>query len=146
MSDGKSKFKVGDRVRVLRHRNWHGDELGPDYGIAEGTIVRLAAIDEGMSHGELTMFAVEDLGDGYYWIVRSDDIEPVNSSPIRTVTRREIVPGSYGAVEVDDEFARAVIWMYGDNAADKFREAAHLFNQLAEVLEDNSKAEPRAAA
>lgn len=58
-------------------------------------------------------------------------------SPIRSVTRREIVPGRYGIV---------TLWPDGDVAVrcdkhspSELREAAHIFNQIAEVLEENAK-------
>jgi hypothetical protein len=116
-----SKFKVGDRVEVRDYpaESWLGRGV-VDYVDHDCVIVNF---DDGRRGGFDHEYVFSDI-----------------ASPIRTVTRREIVPGSYGAVDVDDEFARAVVWMYGDNAADKFREAAHLFNQLAEVLEENSKA------
>lgn len=68
-------------------------------------------------------------------------------SPIRTVTRREIVPGVYGEVEVEkhDTFPESILIKICDVRgafhtmdADELREAAHLFNQIAEVLEENA--------
>jgi hypothetical protein len=144
----KSKFKVGDRVRVVRHRNFHGDTLGPNYGLPEGTIIRLTGVDESMSLGAFTMFTVEDLGDGFLWVIRSDDIEPINASPIRTVTRREIVPGVYGRVAVDKGGTCTMVRISVNDSMSKnhLREAAHLFNQLAEVLEENAAADKKEAA
>lgn len=60
--------------------------------------------------------------------------------PIRTVTRREIVPGVYVStkVAVGDVANGSKVWIdVSDNmTAEELREAAHLFNQLAEVLEN----------
>jgi hypothetical protein len=55
--------------------------------------------------------------------------------PIRT--RREIVPGTYGVIRIDKGSNGPVLDLWKANpTAEELREAAHLFNQLAEVLED----------
>lgn len=56
-------------------------------------------------------------------------------SPIRTVTRRQIVPGVYGSLHVYNDGTYGVI----DSNPDNIREAAHILNQIAEVLEENGK-------
>jgi hypothetical protein len=136
----EGKFKVGDRVRVLRHRNYMGDEFS-DYGIPPGTTITLKDRDETMDGVGFVMFAVEEMGDGFSWVIRSDDIEHVTTSPIRTVTRREIVPGVYGArgeVTVGKAGTSTMVKITIDSPMSKnhLREAAHLFNQIAEVLEE----------
>lgn len=55
-------------------------------------------------------------------------------SPVRTVTRREIVAGCYGNIHIDK---RGFITMLATNRAENIREAAHLLNQIAEVLQEN---------
>lgn len=68
-------------------------------------------------------------------------------SPIRTVTRREIVPGVYGKVFINDydELANTVSLNVKDDFgcvsfnAEELRETAHILNQIAEVLEDNGE-------
>lgn len=62
-----------------------------------------------------------------------DLVAPWNEGPIRTVTRREIVPGDYGAVRVTEG---RYIHCRSMATAEELREAAHILNQLAEVLED----------
>lgn len=63
--------------------------------------------------------------------------KPNSTSPIRT--RREVVPGVYGHVKVSNNpDAGLVVYLPLNNYnAEELREAAHLFNQLAEVLEEN---------
>lgn len=72
----------------------------------------------------------------------------VNRSPIRT--RREIVPGMYGYVRIgstrtmpdcDDASSNAVkhtsVTIDASLTSSDCREAAHILNQIAEVLEDD---------
>lgn len=136
-------YKIGQRVRVLRHRNFFGSDN--DAGIPRGTIVTLKSIDVDCSCNEFTSYVVEDIGDGWSWIIRSDDIEAIEQGPIRTVTRREIVSGVYGRISIEhtpvgsDGTKRVAMRFYAAPApldAEELREAAHLFTQLAEVLED----------
>lgn len=94
--------------------------------------------------------------EGYCWygiegnkIVSEWRDEPARAGPIRDVTRRELVPGTYGRIRVTGTRKSrnevTMDWYRGDvfmeaipivalNAAE-LREAAHLFNQLAEFLE-----------
>ena len=58
-------------------------------------------------------------------------------SPIRTVTRREIVPGNYGVVAITK--SNKVMIPAGDYTAEELREAANLLNQIAEVLQENGE-------
>lgn len=58
-------------------------------------------------------------------------------SPIRTVTRLEIVPGSYGVIQVHKD--GKIGMLPSVKSADQLREAAHILNQIAEVLEENGK-------
>lgn len=64
------------------------------------------------------------------------------ASPIRTITCREIVPGVYGGVEVQRDTINGgplpLVKFYARANADELREAAHLFNQLADVLQENA--------
>lgn len=68
------------------------------------------------------------------WARHKDSPKP---SPIRT--RREIVPGIYGHVEVSNNPDAGLMFFLPLNNynAEELREAAHIFNQLAEVLEEN---------
>lgn len=60
-------------------------------------------------------------------------------SPIRT--RREIVPGVYGKICVNERgagYGIESITMLPTVNSDELREAAHILNQIAEVLEENA--------
>lgn len=53
-------------------------------------------------------------------------------------TRRTIVPGKYGHVNID--MVHGVLTVETDGviySAAELREAAHIFNQIAEILEEN---------
>lgn len=131
-----SKFKVGDRVRVYPGM-YIGMTAGSPYNLPRG---------EGV---------VSRCGDGYLVVQYGETVSPpvnpkcfelVTPSPIRTVTRREIAPGVYGNVEIEEVGQRyVVIDSQSIYYAEDLREAAHLFNQLAEVLEENA-ASGKAAA
>lgn len=76
-----------------------------------------------------------------------DLISDWQEGPIRTVTRREIVAGVYGKVFINDydplenTVSLNVKEDFGCVSfnAEELREAAHILNQIAEVLEENSK-------
>lgn len=70
------------------------------------------------------------------WLEEKFDPVAATPSAIRTVTRREIVPGTYGGLHLYDDFSAS---MFDWSDADACRKAANLFNQLAEVLEENAK-------
>ena len=74
------------------------------------------------------------------------------TSPIRTVKRRGIVPGVYGRIKITGTYQGNRVTMDWDRndiitaavpivgmSAEELREAAHLFNQLAEALEEAGK-------
>lgn len=123
-----SKFKVGDRVRRIS---------GMHKGMSAGDESTVSEV-YGHKHVALDSFS------GEHWEVC---LELADTSPIRTVTRREIVSGVYGIVSVAPNASRcAFVPKARDYTASDYREAAHLFNQLAEVLEENAAAEQKAAA
>lgn len=126
------KFKVGDVVRVLRGES-------PEYNGLELEVIsntrseyRPYILKMPAGHPDKTIF-------------RSDcDLElvtPPPASPIRTVTRREIVPGIYGAVSIAQSSCGELRYFIEPYAtAEQLREAAHTLNQLAEVLEEQAVA------
>ena len=65
-----------------------------------------------------------------------DIISEWQESPIREVTRRELVAGQYGGVLVDEK-GYVVVGIC--HKPEELREAAHTLNQIAEVLEENEK-------
>lgn len=58
-------------------------------------------------------------------------------SPIRTVTRREIVAGVYGRVVIGEN--GSILLPQRIYTAEELREAAHILNQIAEVLQENGE-------
>lgn len=85
--------------------------------------------------------------DGVFWRVNespNDLVAEWVDSPVRTVTRKEIVPGVYGIVEVGDADRNevAVSLDAGWHKADELRAAATVLNELADALsEPNGRAE-----
>lgn len=68
-----------------------------------------------------------------------EDFEPY---PQPKPTRQPIQPGRYGVVYAGQTtpYEKRVIHMkHGAYTADELREAAHLFNQIAETLEDAAR-------
>lgn len=57
-------------------------------------------------------------------------------SPVRTVTRKEIVPGVYGGVVIGGN--GSILLPQKVYKAEQLREAAHILNQIAEALEDGT--------
>lgn len=119
----ENKFKVGDRVRGVAH------SIPLQGKIVEGVIVELDVDDPYLP------CRVETSG-GPCWL-RGEGIQIIDavSSPLRTVTRVEIVPGTYGAVTIYDDHSATVDCLDADIA----RAAAKLFNELADVLDENAK-------
>lgn len=128
-----SKFKVGDEFVAKRN-------IG-EFFTKGGTYTI-------QSHGwmEDHYYLNDDTGGTHHgapldWL--EEEFAPVSGTPFRTVTRREIVPGRYGIVDVGALSASrakvATSVEYGFTGSDQLREAAHIFNQLAEVLEENAK-------
>jgi len=131
------KIEVG---KIYRDRN--GEKVvAESIGGGEPLPVRTRA------KGEIRLYTQ----DGFY--IPSRESHPFDivglGSPIRTVTRREIVPGKYGLVNITgtyqgnrvtmgflEENIQTAVSVAGMNASE-LRETAHLFNQLAEVLEEN---------
>lgn len=128
-----TKFKVGDRVRVT------ADSIGQSHRsglIGQEFVIRSC---EGRWAGEVAWGA--NPSNGYRWKESELELVQPTASPIRTITRREIVPGMYGGVWVGNINARGEVDLKFSGTRNAFglREAAHLFNQIAEVLEGNAK-------
>jgi hypothetical protein len=59
-------------------------------------------------------------------------------SPVRM--RREVVAGTYDNVKVSRElYTGKIIVSAVAQTSEELRESAHIFNQIAEVLEENAK-------
>lgn len=63
---------------------------------------------------------------------------PATASPVRTATRKEIAPGTYGVVEVVWARSRTVEVGLLDTVlvASELRDAARIFTELADALEE----------
>lgn len=120
-------FKAGDRVVCTVD---HSDQFtaGREYTVLHhiGGAVGVATDDKGRPNG---------------W--NEQYFRPVASSPIRTVTRREIVPsyidlpcGVEMHVEPAGSNGAEIHLEHGRLDAASLREAARIFNEIAEVLED----------
>lgn len=85
------------------------------------------------SEVDLYMFT-DDKGHHHFAPRNNFDIVEDNR-PIRTVTRREVVPGKYGIVTIKE---CGFIHINAMGTPEKLREAAHILNQIAEALEDGT--------
>lgn len=113
--------KVGPAKRIPDVKDWPWD-------VGDSNLRR----DNGMAGG------YGAYGPEYDLISEWPDEE---TGPIRTITRREIVPGQWGNINVNCVVDGNVFINVRDDFghvafnAEQLREAAHLFNQLAEFLE-----------
>lgn len=119
-----SKFNVGDKVRYIK----------------EGYTGKTSTVLGVLSNGLIKVDTHGKFGACYE---KEEDLEHVG--PIRTVTRREIIPGVYGRVHVGQTGGGKVVVSMGgfgmvmqqqSFTANELREAAHILNQLAEALDD----------
>lgn len=125
-----NEMKIGDKYRFIGEPNKHGF-------YTKGKVYEITNIFEG------GLYMEDNFGKSHSWNEESvnEKFEPA-SSPIHTVTRREIVAGEYGCVDVDvysGGMSVVVDFSTVRHDAEQLREAAHLLNQIAEVLEENGK-------
>lgn len=113
-------FKAGDRVRRIND-SYNGMKVDDVATVDYISIVGHVRLRE--FEGDHSVKCLELLPEG----------------PVRTVTRREIVPGVYGKVRVNEcGIGGGVesIEMRPTRSPEELREASHIFNQLAEALEE----------
>lgn len=146
-----SKFNVGDRVRLLRD--------GYSTKGATGLTATVKPFDDGTLVSDDGDYLVK-LDSPYekrsmavasgYTRVKPDGIELVQPasppSPVITKTVKEIVPGEFGPVSVrrydrdGADHVRVSLFhsdeMYRALDASELREAARIFNELADALDD----------
>lgn len=127
-----AKFKAGDRVRCIT-KNWGNCYYEPDkiYTVKrvryDGHIVTDA---DGAGNGE------NGWDDYNFELVSQSPIR----SPIREVTKREIVPGWYAGIFVQPP-DKGTVRLFVNTRTFKpteLRAAAKLFNEIADVLDENS--------
>lgn len=128
----------GDVVRVLRKRNAFDDDVSKcctsDISIGDTFVVGEVESQE-VSGYPCDIVYPENADDGWFW--REDDLEVVPPTPVRTVTRKEIVPGTYGDVGVSRVPLCGVEISYKRYAnAASLRAAAATFIELADALEE----------
>lgn len=127
----ENKFKVGDRVEivnVVENKKRH-----------EGVIFTIDS-DEGELRGEQSWSGKDNPSPYRFRESELRLVAPATSSPIRTVTRREIVPGVYGPIKVGKDGAIDFDRYVWRNDPDQLREAARIFNEIADVLEEQQEA------
>lgn len=138
------KFKVGDRVVRARHStNIHNCPIGYQ------TVVT-GLLGEDKPYG--IWYTAPDGHRQNSSCPRDWDLVESIESPIRTVTRREVVDGVYGHVEVgtvtNDPLSPRVMVFIGVRGAggtllnaNELRSAAMVLSQIAEALDDNADKE-----
>lgn len=120
------KFKAGDRVRALESVRGQFT-AGCVYSVRDCDPygVEIMADDSGKKNG---------------WSLDKFELAAAcaNPSPFRVITRREIIVGVHGYVEILDNPDAGLMFSLPSNnyTAEELREAAHILNQIAEVLED----------
>jgi len=124
------KFNVGDRVKYVGSNGYYNPKRLGKFGVVRDRF------------DDISVNITSESGDVWCGVYDAN-LELVKSaedkSPIRTVTRREIVPGQYGYIEISDVNNEGVsLWLPRNQrwSSEKLREAAYVLNQLAEVLED----------
>lgn len=122
-----SKFKVGDRVEYCGN-------------LTSSLIGRRGKV----SSVGLHIIKVNWENHSHAGGVLDESLRLINSSPVREVTRKEIVPGVYGRVRVIEEATGRVAFSMGESGTyhvfnpTELREAATVFNQLADALESGA--------
>jgi hypothetical protein len=125
-------YKVGDKLKWRGVFNADAYTVGKEYEIAK---------EYRPGHFYITddNVGVEDTS--HTW--PGEDIEEhfERGSAIRTITRREILPGTYGIVQVGNEGSYGVLAYVSSScgySAEQLRAAAVTFNDLADALDDNA--------
>ena len=121
-----TKFKVGDRVRRVSKSEFPSEfgSVGDEFtvtGFYTPDSLQLSSDDRRHLNGAIcSAFEL---------------VTP--AGPVREVTRKEIVPGTYGVVDTSEATADGVRIKFpaARCSATELREAATVFNQLADALE-----------
>lgn len=124
-------FSIGQRVKIKND----APEIDGQFTHGKDYIVRSMT-----ENGIRTEVEKDDSGNKNGWL--TEFFIASQPSPIRTVMRRDIVAGIYGSIVVDEVFCDSIRYIIHEDAngtAEELREAAHILNQIAEVLEDNGK-------
>ena len=137
MTNTKSKFKPGDRVRVLKDEaNCASVKAGDEFIVGD---------TKEWPDGLAGITTTKDER-GYTWAFDDTNIELVEAppkSPIQTFTTAKVVGGRYGMVEIITGHCRnpnlfqikAMAFSDVDTTPQHLRAAAELFVELADHLE-----------
>ena len=122
-------MKIGDRVKYVGSNRYYNPQRLGKFGVVRDRF------------DDTSVNIISESGDVWFGVY-DENLEVVknaeNQSLISTVTRREIVPGQYGIVHVTSYGNVSIMKKIG-NTPEQLREAAHILNQIAEVLEENGK-------
>lgn len=121
-----NKFKVGDRVEIVAGGDNKARFIGTFFTIDS---------EEGEMDGEQCWSGKDNKSPYRY---KESELRHVAQSPIRTITRREIVPGEYldGGLEIFDDGSVIIRdW----TAVPLLRSAARIFNEIADVLDEQQE-------
>lgn len=129
----KSKFKVGDKVRCV-------DSSTSGGSLTQGRVY-IFERDDGPGIRLQGSSGIWDAS--RFKLVES---APANPSPVRKVTRTEIVPGTYGDVKVFYDNPGIFIEYSTYSNPVNLRNAAHIFNEIADALEQNKESHSPASA
>ena len=118
-------YEIGDKVVAVHEMPWiDGWHPGREYEV-------ISTQYEGIYGQQILLDGVSG------WIHNSHVKRAQPASPIRTVTRREIVPGEYGPVRLYDDHSANVDCLHDASTA---RAAARIFNEIANVLDEQKEA------
>jgi hypothetical protein len=126
-----SKYKLGDELVFV------GAENG------KGFYTRNKQYTITADHGD-GQYQLTDNGDGDHWWETStlDENFRFMSSPVREITRKELVAGKYGPLTVGIGNKSGVpIYIGGSGAiftADQLRDAARVFTEIADYLDEST--------
>lgn len=121
-------FKVGDHFE--RTRDYYGKPYPKGY---KGIVSKILFSPKGVIDRD-------NIPHDYRSIKK---IDPPINSPVKTISKREIVPGNYCNFQILEVLSHSVSLKtksdYACFSSKRLREAAQMFIEMAEVLEENSK-------
>jgi len=138
-------FKVGDRVRDI---SGHSQAMG----LVENAVGKIVGQEEDPIYGWRIEWENDNgrCGPANWADIQLEHAQPETASPIREITRKEIVPGRYGAVHVvglaevpdcDDPnqipITEVRIGIDASMTAKELDAAAYVLTQIATVLREN---------
>ena len=135
-------------------------EVGKTYKRRDGTLIRITGTTDSIVYPYKDEEGISYTKDGVYWKIEEPDrrdlieeVKPETPSPVRTVTRKEVVPGVYGRISIslDDDNTTVGIQRTSRSGklhekeivhyfnAKELREAAALMIEIADALENGDE-------